>query len=148
MATPSTPPEQPSTAALYDDFSKMLEPFSLSGAAMESALDARRKDIEALAEASRLACEGLQALMQKQAEIFSKTMQELQATVKQVNDCTDPAQALSRQGEFAQQALQNAFENMRELAEIAQKAQVEAMAVIGKRSEEDFREAGNLFKPH
>jgi len=131
----------------FEDFSKMLEQFKIPGMDMEAVLLARRKDIDALTQANRLAYEGMQALMKKQTEIFSQTMQEIQDSMRQFNTGGNPAQAMTQQGELVQQALQKAFANMRELAEMAQKSQVEAMTVIGDRARQSLQETGEIFKP-
>lgn len=137
MSTPSNP---------FADFSKMLEQFKLPGVDMTSVMDARRKDIDAITEANRLAYEGMQALVQKQTEMLSKTMQELQVAASQMNASGDPSQVMAKQGAFVQQTFQKAFENMRELAEMAQKSQADALAAITKRAEQNVEEAKTLLQ--
>ncbi|WP_458766615.1 phasin family protein [Cupriavidus basilensis] len=138
MSTPSNP---------FTDFSKLLEQYKLPGVDMTSVIEARRKDIEAITEANKVAYEGMQALVQKQTEILSKTMQEIQSAAQKMTTGGNPAEAMANQGEFVQQGLQKAFNNMRELAEMAQKSQAEALAVITKRAEQNIEEAKNLMKP-
>ncbi|WP_235025521.1 phasin family protein, partial [Caballeronia terrestris] len=53
------------------DFSKTLASFKFPGVDMTSLLEARRKDVEALAEANTLAYEGMQALVRKQTEMLN-----------------------------------------------------------------------------
>jgi phasin family protein len=130
MATPFTQ---------MTDFSKMLESFKFPGIDMTSLLDSRRKDIEALAEANRLAYEGMQALVRKQTEMLTASAQEIQAAAARMSG-GNPAEAMNKQGEFVQQSLQKAFENMRELAEMARKSQVEALAAISQRAEQTMQE--------
>lgn len=137
MSTPLNP---------FIDFSKMLEQFKLPGVDMTSVIDARRKDIEALTEANKLAYEGMQALVQKQTEMLSSTMQQLQAAAQHLSPGGNPAEAMAKQGEFMQQSLHKAFENMRELAEIAKKSQAEAMAAITRRAEENVQEAKSMMQ--
>jgi phasin family protein len=138
MTTPPNP---------FADFTKMLEQFQLPGMDMGAVMEARRKDIEALGEANKLAYEGMQALMQKQTEIFSQAMQQIQSAAQQMATGGNPAEAMTRQNEFVQKALQQALENMRELAEMARKSQTDAMAVIGNRAQQNLQEAGDLLKP-
>lgn len=138
MATPPNP---------FADFTKMMEQFRLPGVDMSAVIEARRKDIEALTEANKLAYEGIQAVVQKQQEIFAQTMQQLQAAAQQYATAGNPAEALAKHGEFVQQQLHQALENMRALAETAQKAQAEALAVISKRAEQNVKEASELLQP-
>ena len=137
MATPTNP---------FTDFTKLLEQYKLPGVDMTSVIEARRKDIDAITEANKVAYEGMQALVQKQTEILSKVMQEIQSAAQQMTSGGNPAEAMSKQGEFVQKGLQTAFNNMRELAEMAQKSQAEALAVITKRAEQNIEEAKNLMK--
>jgi len=114
------------------DFSKMLEQFKLPGFDMTSLTEAQRKNIDALTHANQLAFEGMQALVKKQTEIFSARMQEIQAALQKMSGA-DPKDIMTQQGEFVQQSMSKALEDMRELAEMAQKSQTEALAAISKR---------------
>ena len=130
----------------FTDFTKLLEQYKLPGIDMASVIEARRKDIDAITEANKIAYEGMQALVQKQTEILSKSMQEIQAAAQKLTAGGDPAEAMAKQGEFVQQGLQTALNNMRVLAEMAQKSQAEALAVITKRAEQNIEEAKSLMK--
>ncbi|SAL79865.1 phasin family protein [Caballeronia telluris] len=121
------------------DFSKMLESFKFPGVDMTSLLEARRKDVEALAEANALAYEGMQALVRKQTEMLNASAHEIQAAAGRMGG-EDPTESMAERGAFIQQSLQTAFENMRELAEMAQKSQTEALAAISRRAEQTMRE--------
>ena len=130
MATPFTQ---------ITDFSKMLESFKFPGVDMTSLLEARRKDVEALAEANTLAYEGMQALVRKQTEMLNASAHEIQAAAGRMSG-DNPTESMAKRGAFVQQSLQTAFGNMRELAEMAQKSQTEALAAISKRAEQTMRE--------
>lgn len=130
----------------FTDFTKLLEQYKLPGVDMTALIEARRKDIDAITEANKIAYAGMQALVQKQTEILSQSMQEIQAAAQKLAAGGDPAEAMARQGEFVQQGLQTAFNNMRELAEMAQKSQAEALAVMTQRAEQNIEEAKRLMK--
>jgi phasin family protein len=138
MTTPPNP---------FADFTKMFEQFKLPGMDMSALMESRRKDIEALGEANKLAYEGMQALIQKQTEIFGEAMHQIQSAAQQMSTGSNPAEAMAQQNEFVQKALHQALENMRELAEMARKSQADAMAVIGNRAQQNLQEAGALLKP-
>jgi phasin family protein len=130
----------------FVDITKLMEQFKLPGVDVSAIVEARRKDIEALTEANRIAFEGMQALAQKQAEILQKSMQQAQAAMQNMS----PGQASAsggNQAELIQQALQTALANMRELAEMAGKSQAQAMEVVGKRVQENIEDAKKLFQP-
>jgi phasin family protein len=118
------------------DFSKLIEQVKLPGFDMASVVETQRKNIEALTEANQLAYEGMQALMQKQTEMFNERVKTIQAAVQKGNT-GNPVEALSQQGEFVQQTFQKIFDDMRELAEMAQKSQAETLAAISRRAAQD-----------
>jgi phasin family protein len=130
----------------FVDVTKLMEQFKLPGIDIPAIVDARRKDIEALAEANRIAFEGMQALAQKQAEILQKSMQEAQAAMQGMT-ANPSAASTGNQGELIQQAFQKALSNMRELAEMAGRSQAQAMEVIGKRVQENIEETKKLLQP-
>lgn len=130
----------------FVDITKLLEQFKIPGIDVPAIVEARRKDIEALAEANRIAYEGMQALAQKQAEILQKSMQEAQAAMQNLS-AGQPAASAGNQGELIQQALHKALANMRELAELAGRSQAQAMEVVSKRVQENIEETRKLLQP-
>ena len=66
-----------------------LESINLPGVDMSKILDAQRKNVEAITQANRIALEGVQSLMQRQAEIMQQSVEE--ATKMMQN--FDPASA-------------------------------------------------------
>ena len=57
-----------------------------------------------------------------------------------------PMENAAKQGEVVQHAMEKAFTYMRELAELAVKAQTEALAVINKRAQENMQELASLVQ--
>ena len=137
MANPTGP---------FVDITKLMEQFKLPGVDIPAIVEARRKDIEALTEANRIAFEGMQALAQKQAEILQKSMQDAQATMQGMAAGPSAASA-GNPGELIQQAFQKALANMRELAEMAGKSQAQAIEVVSKRVQENIEETKKLLQP-
>jgi phasin family protein len=99
-------------------------------------IETQRKNIDALTAANQLAYEGVQALMQKQTEMFNERVKTIQTAV-QKGSTGNPVEALSQQGEFVQQTFQKIFDDLRELAEMAQKSQAETLAAISQRAAPD-----------
>jgi len=126
------------------DFSKMLEGFNFPGVDKTSLIEARRKDLEALGEANRLAFEGMQAVVQKQAEMLSASAREIQAAAQQMTGGS-PTDVMAKQGEFVQHSIKKAVDNIREIAEMAQKSQADALAAITKRAEQSIDETKTLL---
>jgi hypothetical protein len=55
------------------DFTKVMSQFQLPGVDFAALVDRERKNIEALAEANRIAFEGWQRLVRRQAEMLQET---------------------------------------------------------------------------
>jgi phasin family protein len=113
------------------DFTKMLQQFKIPGVDFSSIVERERKNIEALAEANRIAFEGWQNLVRRQSEILQDSMKRAVEESRNQN-------ALKNGAELARSAFETALGNMRELAEMAAKSQRDAFEVIRKRVEENM----------
>lgn len=113
------------------DFTKLLQPFKIPGVDFSSIVERERKNIEALAQANRIAFEGWQSLLRRQSEI-------LQESMKRAVDDAKSQTALKNGVELARSAFETALSSMRELAEMATKSQKDAFEVIRKRVEENM----------
>ena len=138
---------QTTTPNLSGDIAKMLEQFKLPGIDVAAIIESRRKDIDAVMTANRVALEGAQALGQKQAEILQKTLDELRSLVQQVTAAGTLTDKTAKAGELVQKALQEALANMRELADSAYKSQTDAFAVVSKRVEANLDELKAMLQP-
>jgi len=128
--------------SLFAEYIKLIKQFNLPGIDASAILESRRKDIEALAAANTTALTGMQSLGQKQMEILTSTMAQLQSLVAQQSG-TDSKPAA---GEAVQQLLHKALADMQELAETAYRAQADSYAVISKRVAENVDELKTLLK--
>lgn len=117
-----------------------LESINLPGVDMNKILDAQRKNVEAITEANRIALEGVQSLMQRQAEIMQQSVEEATKMMQNFDPSTDPAERVAKQTALAQEAFQQALDRMRELAEMANKSQAEAFEAIQARFNESLEE--------
>ena len=129
----------------FQAFTKMMDQFRIPGVDLQAIVDGRRKDIEAVVQANRVAFQGMQALVQRQTEILQQTMSEWQKAAQGMIG-KDPGAALGSQAELATQAFEKALANMRELAERAIKAQSEAYEVIKHRVQENMEELRSALR--
>jgi phasin family protein len=123
----------------FFDFTKLMKQFRLPGVDFAALVDRERKNIEALAEANRIAFEGWQRLVRRQAEILQETMKKVVADAGQED-------AMKKRADLAKEGFENALANMRELAEMATKSQKEAFEVVRKRIEENVEGIRNFGK--
>jgi phasin family protein len=121
------------------DFAKLMSQFRLPGVDFAALVDRERKNIEALTKANRIAFEGWQRLVRRQAEMLQETMKIVVAEASQVD-------AKKKRADLAKEGFEKALANMRELAEITTQSQKEAFDVVRKRIEENVEDIRNLGK--
>ena len=129
----------------FVDVTKILEQFKLPGVDMQSILEARRKDMEALAKANQIAYDNIQALARREAEILQQTMAEWQGAMAGMAG-KGPAEMAAKGTELAAQAFGRALTNMRELAEMASNSQSQTYEILNRRFQENLEELRKLMQ--
>ena len=135
--------EIPSTFKDFE-FSKAFKDMKVPD--MEAVLAAHRRNLEALSEANRVALEGAQAVARRHMEIMQSTMSGLTETLKDLSMSDSPASRAAKQAELLKQAYENAVSNTRELGDLIQKSNTEAMQKLNRRFSEAMTEMKTLFK--
>jgi phasin family protein len=119
------------------DLTKLMSQFQLPGVDIAAFVDRERKNIKALAEANRIAFEGWQRLVRRQAEMLQETMKKVVADAGQED-------GIKKHAGLAQEGFEKALANMRELAEITTQSQKEVFDVVRKRIEENVEGIRNF----
>ena len=129
----------------FPDIGKLMEQFKVPGLDVSKIVEAQRKDIEALTQANQAAYAAVQELARRQVAILQETIAEWQAVMTQGagGDSTN----VTKQAELAQKAFGKAFTNMREMAEVAARAQTTAWEMMQKRFQENLADFRNLMQP-
>jgi phasin family protein len=128
----------------FRDLTKTFEQFKMPGVDTNLFVDARRKDVEALVAANKIAYEALQALASTQADMLTQTMQGMQESAKGAMTGNTKGADVTKHTEAAQKAWQKMLADMKQLAEMVQKAQVEAMSGLTERTKESIGEMKGL----
>jgi phasin family protein len=118
---------------MVEEFSKMMKQFNLPGVDMDAVVASQKKNVEALTAANRAALEGLQAIAKRQTEILQETMNEASKAVDVLSKAGSPSEVAAKQAELAKDAFERALSHMRELANLAAKANEEATSTINAR---------------
>jgi phasin family protein len=126
----------------FGDVANMLGQFKLPGVDMASIIEARRKDIEALVESNKAAYEAMQSLARMQTEMLNDAMKGLQEAATGAG-AADPR----TQAETAGKACQKVLANMKDLAEMAQKSQADAVASMTRRATENMQAIKQTMLP-
>lgn len=122
------------------DFAKVADQFKVPGLDAQALVDYQKRNLEAFASANKIALEGAQAVMRRQAEIVRKGVEDASKALSELNSAETPQDKLVKQVELAKQAYEGALANLQELAEIASKSNGEAANLLSARVSESFGE--------
>ena len=128
------------------DVSKIIYEFKVPGVDFDAILASQRKNIEAVTAANKLAIEGMQAVVRRQAEILRNTMELTGAILTDAMSAGSPETIVTKQAALVKTAFEQALGNMKELAEMVTKSNTEAANVISKRVSESLEELKTVAK--
>ena len=143
----SSAQSKPSGSGLPDfDFTKMFADMKLPALPnMDAFVSANRKNMETLSAANRVALEGAQAVARRHMEIMQQSMGELTEAMKALASLEAPQAKAAKQAELLKAAYAHAVSNMKELSDLIQRSNSEAMAVLNKRFTEAMDEVKLLM---
>ncbi|MFT4268402.1 MAG: phasin family protein [Xenophilus sp.] len=136
-ATPRNPLDLPT----MDDLKALAGQFKLPGVDVNALVEWQRKDLEALAEANRQACEGMTTLVQRRAEMLREALAQWQDTLKDAAG----KDRLAGQTEAVQRGMQQAIDHFRELAEMEARTRNDAWKVVQDRLSENLANLQKLL---
>ncbi len=122
------------------DFSKMFEMPEMGAFNGNALLDGQRKNVEAMMKAQQVASAGYQTILEKQVAMVQDVFSGMQGQFAELSKAPTATDAATAQVEAAKKVYEDAMANLNELAEIAQKANADAFAVIKDRVEASFTE--------
>ncbi len=107
---------------------------------IDAFLAAHRRNMETLSAANRVALEGAQTVATRHMEIVQQTMQEMSETIRELASPDSPQARAAKQAELIKQAYERAVTNMKELADLIQRANGEALGMLNQRFTEAMDE--------
>lgn len=113
---------------------------------MEALLAAQRRNVEVLTAANRVALEGAQAVARRHMEIMQQSMTEMSEAVKALSASDDPKARAARQAELLKSSYEQAVTNLRELSDMIQRANAEAISLLNRRFSEAMDEIKGLIE--
>jgi phasin family protein len=127
----------------YIDISKALGEVSLPGIDLKALIEARQRDLEALAKANQLAVDGMRAVADKQVELLQAVIGELASKIKELTAKGVPSAETT---DLARRTIEKALAAMRGVAEAAAQPQSAAVEVISTRASESIAEIRQLLQ--
>jgi phasin family protein len=124
-----------------EDVMKMFAEFRLPHFAdLEGLAQAQRRNLEALSAANKVALEGAQAVARRHMEIVQSAMGEMTEAMRSMSGTDNPQERATRQAELLKSGYERAVGNMKEVADLIQKSNSEALALLNKRFAEAMDE--------
>jgi phasin family protein len=136
---------QAKTAAA--DFTKLFADLKLPAVPdVETLLNAHRKNLEVLSQANKVALEGAQAVAKRHTEILQQTASELADTLRALTAAETPQAKAAKQAELLKGAYEKAVANTKELSDLIQKSNGEALGLLNARFSEALDEVKALIE--
>ena len=128
-----------------EDMMKMLAEWRVPGMPdVEQLAAAQRRNFEALSAANKVALEGAQAVARRHMEILQQSMSEMTQAMQSMAGAQDPQARASKQAEMLKAAYERAVGNMREVADLIQKSNAEALSLLNQRFTEAMDEVKTM----
>ena len=124
---------------------KFAEPFKFPGVDSEALMENQRRNLEAVTKANKVAFEGAQAVVQCQAEILRRTMDETTKAVQEMSQPSKIEDVWAKQAEFLKGAYEQGLANLRALTELGTKANAEAADLLTHRVSDSLGELKGAF---
>ena len=130
-----------------NEFTRMFSEMKLPGVPdMQALMDAHRRNLETLSAANRVALEGAQAVARRHMEIMQQSMTELSEAMQALASAEGPQGKAATQAELLKRAYERAVTNMRELRDLIQRSNGEALELLNRRFTESLAEVQSLIR--
>lgn len=129
----------------FGDFDSLFKKFQFPGLDIEALTAAYRKNVEAVTAATKVANEGIQALVKRQAEIVKDALEQTRVAGTELTALKDPQEVAGRQAEIAKQTFEKASANIKELAELVAQSNAASLEIIQKRVNDGLSELQELL---
>lgn len=135
----------PKSLTELGDFTKLFADMKFPAVPdMEAFVAASRRNMETLTAANRIALEGAQAVARRHMEIVQQGMQELSEAVRALSAPEAPQAKAARQAELLKQAYERTVANIREISDLIQRSNDEALRLLNQRFVEAMDEVRTL----
>ncbi len=129
-----------------DEFARMFSELKLPAMPdTEALLTAHKRNMDTITAANRVAMEGAQAVARRHVEIMQQTMAEISETMRSMSGTESPQARAARQADLLKQAYERAVANTKELSDLIQHSNGEALALLNGRFVEAMSEVKGLM---
>ena len=111
---------------------------------MDLVVQAQKRNMEVLAAANRVALEGAQAVAKRYAEIMQQTAADMTEAMRGMASPESPQARAAKQAELLKVGYERAVANIKELADLIQRSNGEALSMLNTRFTEALEEVKQL----
>lgn len=135
----------PKTVADFGDFTKLFAEMKFPVMPdMDAFVTASRRNMEVFTAANRVALEGAQAVARRHMEIMQQSMTEMSEAMRSMSTVESPQAKAARQAELLKTAYERAVANIKELGDMIQQSNAEALRLLNARFTEAMDEVKAL----
>ena len=135
----------PKSMADFGEFGKLFADMKLPAPPdLEAFVSAGRRNMETLTAANRVALEGAQAVARRHMEITQQNIAELTEAVRAMSSVEAPQAKAAKQAELLKQSYERAVTNMKEIGDLIQHSNEEAVKLLNARFVEAMDEVKAL----
>lgn len=124
----------------FGDLNKYVSDFKAPNLDFDGFVAAQRKNLETLTAANRIGVDAMQAVMKRQSEILRQSMDEFATAAREIATPGSAPEKAAKQAEIAKDAFERTVVNVRELAEMVTRSNLEAVDLLNKRFAESLDE--------
>lgn len=133
--------DSPKMMPSFSDFTNIFANLKMPAAPnMEAFMAASRRNMETITAANRVALEGAQAVAKRHMEIMQQGMAEMTEAMRSMALPEDPQAKAAKQAELLKNAYEHAVANMKELGDLIQRSNAEAITLLNTRFTEAMEE--------
>lgn len=131
----------PKTMTDFSDFTKLFADLKFpSMPDMDAFVSASRRNMETLTAANRVALEGAQAVARRHMEIVQQNMSELTEAMRSLSTTEAPQAKAAKQAEMLKLGYERAVANIKEISDLIQQSNNEALKLLNQRFTEAMDE--------
>ncbi len=127
------------------DFGKIAAQYKFPGVDTTALIESQQRNIEAITKANQVAFAGVQAILQRQAEILNKTVDETTKAVQALSK-GKPEDLWAKQADLLKETYEHGLSDLRELTELSAKANSQAAELLTHRVTDGLNELKGAFK--
>jgi len=125
----------------FGDFTKIFAELKFPAVPdIDAFVSASRRNIETLTAANKVALEGAQAVARRHMEIVQQSMSEISEAVRSLATSDTPQAKAARQAELLKAAYERSVANIKELSDMIQHSNEEALQLLHRRFTEAMDE--------